>query len=85
MKIVLIGFRGTGKTSVGRILSERLQVPFHDTDDLIERRAGMPIPDIFRLHGEVRFRALEREVIESLRDARGVISTGGGAVCDPAN
>jgi len=84
-KIVLAGFRGTGKTSVGRILAERLQVPFFDTDALIERRAGMPIPEIFRRHGEARFRALEREVIASLRDAEGVISTGGGAVCDPAN
>jgi len=84
-KIVLTGFRGTGKTSVGRILADRLVVPFFDTDTLVERQAGMPIPEIFRRHGEVRFRALEREVIASLRGVEGVISTGGGAVCDPAN
>jgi len=60
-------------------------VPFFDTDALIERRAGMPIPEIFRRHGEAAFRALEREVIASLRCAEGVISTGGGAVSDPAN
>ncbi|HOI13349.1 MAG TPA: shikimate dehydrogenase [Methanoculleus sp.] len=85
MKVALIGFRGTGKTSVGRILANRLGVPFYDTDALIERRAGMPIPEIFRRAGEAHFRALEREVIASLRTAEGVIGTGGGAVCDPAN
>ncbi len=85
MKIVLIGFRGTGKTSVGRNLADRLGLPFFDTDALIERRTGMPIPEIFREHGEAQFRSLEREVIASLRNAEGVISTGGGAVCDPAN
>jgi len=85
VKVVLTGFRGTGKTSVGRILAERLQVPFFDTDTLIERRAGMLIPEIFSQHGEAAFRALEREVIASLRGAEGVISTGGGAVSDPAN
>ncbi len=85
MKIVLTGFRGTGKTSVGRILAERVGLPFFDTDALVERRAGMPIPEIFRRHGEAHFRALEREAIASLRGAEGVISTGGGAVLDPAN
>ncbi len=85
MKVVLIGFRGTGKTSVGRILASRLGLPLHDTDALIEQRAGMPIPELFRQHGEAHFRALEREVVASLRAAEGVIGTGGGAVCDPAN
>lgn len=85
MKVVLTGFRGTGKTSVGRTLADRLQAPFFDTDALVERRAGMPIPEIFRRHGEAHFRALEREAIASLRAAEGVISTGGGAVSDPAN
>jgi shikimate dehydrogenase len=85
VKVVLIGFRGTGKTSVGRILADRLGLPFHDTDALVEQLAGISIPEIFREHGEAQFRALEREVIASLRDTEGVISTGGGAVCDPAN
>ena len=85
MKIALIGFRGTGKTSVGRILADRLGLPFYDTDAMVEQRAGVPIPEIFRAHGEAHFRALEREVISSLRDAEGVIATGGGVVCDPAN
>ncbi|MCK9307573.1 MAG: shikimate dehydrogenase [Methanoculleus sp.] len=85
MKIVLTGFRGTGKTSVGRILADHLGLPFFDADALVERRAGMPIPEIFLQHGEAHFRALEREAIASLRTREGVISTGGGAVCDPAN
>ena len=85
MKVILIGFRGTGKTSVGRILAARLGLPFYDTDALIEQRAGMPIPEIFRRAGEAHFRALEREVVASLRDVEGVIGTGGGAVCDPTN
>lgn len=85
MKIVLTGFRGTGKTSVGLILAGRLGLPFHDTDALIEHRADMSISEIFRQHGEAHFRTLEREVIASLRDTEGVISTGGGAVLDPAN
>ncbi|MDK2890872.1 MAG: shikimate dehydrogenase [Methanoculleus sp.] len=85
MKIALVGFRGTGKTSVGRILADRLGLPFYDTDALVEQRATMPIPEIFRRAGEPHFRALEREVVTSLRNAEGVIGTGGGAVCDPAN
>ena len=85
MKVVLVGFRGTGKTSVGRILADRLGVAFYDTDALVEQRAGMPIPEIFRRVGEAHFRSLEREIVASLRDAEGVIGTGGGAVCDPAN
>ncbi|MDD4567649.1 MAG: shikimate kinase, partial [Methanoculleus chikugoensis] len=85
MKVILIGFRGTGKTSVGRILAARLGLPFYDTDALIEQRAGMPIPEIFRRAGEAHFRALEREVVALLRDVEGVIGTGGGTVCDPTN
>lgn len=85
MKVVLTGFRGTGKTAVGRLLAARLHLPFTDTDARIEERAGMPIPEIFRSRGEAGFRRLEREVIASLRDEDCVIATGGGAVCDPAN
>lgn len=61
---------GTGKTTVGRILANRLGLPFYDTDALIEQRAGMPIPEIFRRAGEAHFRALEREVIASLGPQR---------------
>ncbi len=85
MKVVLAGYRGTGKSTVGRLLAARLDLPFLDTDALVERRAGRPIPAIFADDGEARFRELEREVCAGLADATGVIATGGGAVCDPAN
>jgi len=85
MKIVLTGYRGTGKTVVGRILSRRLDLPFHDTDTLIEEEAAASIPEIFAQEGEAGFRARERRVIAGLGDADGVISVGGGAVMDPEN
>jgi shikimate dehydrogenase len=84
-RIVLTGFRGTGKTRIGRILSARLNFPFIDTDELIEDRTGRSVPDIFHEEGEERFRSIEREVIAMLPDADVIISTGGGVVCDPKN
>jgi len=84
-RIVLTGFRGTGKTAIGRILSSRLNVPFIDTDDLIESGTGRSIPDIFHYDGEERFRSIEREVISTLPPADVIVSTGGGVVCDPKN
>ena len=65
-RIVLTGFRGTGKTEIGKILASRLNVPLIDTDDLIETMTGRSIPDIFHDDGEERFRSIEREVIASL-------------------
>jgi len=84
-RIVLTGFRGTGKTRIGRILSARLNIPFIDTDELIENRTGRSVPDIFHEEGEERFRTIEREVITMLPAADAIISTGGGVVCDPKN
>jgi shikimate dehydrogenase len=84
-RIVLTGFRGTGKTEIGKILSSGLNVPFIDTDTLIETRTGRSIPDIFHYDGEERFRSVEREVIATLPAADVVVSTGGGVVCDPKN
>jgi shikimate dehydrogenase len=84
-RIVLTGFRGTGKTEIGRILSSGLNVPFIDTDDLIETRTGRSIPDIFHYDGEERFRSIEREVIATLPATEVIVSTGGGVVCDPKN
>jgi shikimate dehydrogenase len=84
-RIVLTGFRGTGKTAIGGILSSRLNIPFIDTDDLIELETGRSIPDIFHYEGEERFRSTEREVIATLPTSDVVISTGGGVVCDPKN
>lgn len=81
---VLIGSPGSGKSVVGRLLAERLDVEFTDTDTEIEARAGKPIGDIFVDDGEKTFRALERSVVaEALRDHAGVVALGGGAVLDP--
>lgn len=86
MKLVLIGFMGTGKTAVGRLLAGRLGLRFLDVDAVVEAQAGCPVAEIFRRDGEVRFRDLEREAIAGLRDADGcLIAPGGGAVLDPVN
>lgn len=83
--IVLTGFMGTGKSTVGRRLAERLGHEFVDTDELIEARHG-PIPRIFAEHGEARFREIEREVATELAGRDGlVVSTGGRLLLDPAN
>ncbi len=77
---------GTGKSTIGRAVAERLGLPFVDTDQLIVDRAGMPIQRIFETHGEARFRQLERAVAEELTapDApRAVIAVGGGMVVNP--
>jgi shikimate dehydrogenase len=84
-RIILTGFRGTGKTTSGKILAERLGMAFLDTDRIIEDRAGQRIPAIFRERGEAGFRELEREAIASLPPDGVVVGTGGGAVLDPAN
>lgn len=80
---VLVGPPGAGKTTVGRLLASRLDVPFVDTDGLVEAAAGKPIPDIFVDDGEEHFRALERTATgEALAGHRGVVALGGGAVVD---
>lgn len=84
-RIIFCGYRGTGKTDVGRIVAERLGMNFLDTDTLIEEKTGRSIPDIFHDDGEERFRAVEREVIAGLPKTDVLISTGGGVVMDPAN
>jgi shikimate kinase len=86
MKIVLIGLRGTGKSTVGRILAERLQCEFFDTDALVQERAGMTIRQIFEKHGEPFFRELESSAVcECAAQKKCVIASGGGAVLIPAN
>ncbi len=84
-RIVLTGFRGTGKTEIGKVLSSRLNAAFIDTDELIETRTGRSIPDIFHYEGEERFRSIEREVMELLPQKDVIVSTGGGVVCNPKN
>jgi shikimate dehydrogenase len=85
MRVVLIGFRGTGKTETGRLLSHLLSVPFLDTDAIVETAAGMTIHEIFSREGEEGFRAREREVVRSLPAGDAVVGTGGGVILDPAN
>jgi 3-dehydroquinate synthase len=84
--IVLTGFMGVGKTSIGREVARRLGRNFIDLDDLITARAGMTIPEIFSDGGEPAFRALEAESCAQMAGpADLVIATGGGAVVNPAN
>lgn len=86
MNIVLIGLMGSGKSAVGRLLAERLDRPFIDTDTLIEAEAGCTIPAIFAAEGEEGFRRREAEVIARAAAGDGqVIATGGGAVLRPEN
>lgn len=84
--VVLCGFMGTGKSSVGELLAQTLGVDFIDTDAVIEAREGMRVADIFDKHGESRFRELEAEVCHGLDPRHGaVIATGGGMVVDARN
>jgi len=80
MSIVLLGYRGSGKTTIGRKLADRLWWKFVDTDDLIVQKAGKSIKDIFEQNGEPYFRDLETAILEeSLKLEDHVISLGGGA------
>lgn len=83
--IVLVGFMGAGKSSVGSLIAARLGRPFVDTDAVVEKRAGASIDRIFVEGGEPAFRAFERDVVaEALAGPDGVIALGGGALADPA-
>ncbi len=85
-RIILTGFMGTGKSTVGLLLAEELGWPFLDTDHLVEARAGRTIPEIFATDGEPAFRDLESAVLkESLDKSPAVVATGGGAVIKPEN
>jgi shikimate kinase len=80
-RALLIGLPGTGKSSVGRRLAERLETEFADTDSMIERRSRRTISRIFAEDGEAAFRALEADVVgEALQGFPGVLALGGGAV-----
>ena len=82
----LVGLPGSGKTTVGRQLARRLQLPFVDSDHEIEVRIGCSIREFFEREGEARFRDIEQDVLDNLTQGRPkVLSTGGGAVLREAN
>ena len=84
--IALIGFMGTGKSSVGRLVAGQLHFEPVDTDELIEKRAGKPISRIFAEDGQPAFREIERQLVAEMAGWRHkVISTGGGLGADEAN
>lgn len=84
--VILLGLMGAGKTSVGRALATRLDLPFSDLDAMIVERAGCAIPEIFEAEGEAGFRALEAEVLaDALEGTEGVLALGGGAAMTPAS
>ena len=83
MVSVLVGFMGAGKTTVGRIIAERLGQPFVDSDVLIEQRLGREIREIFATEGEAYFRELEHATVADLvRGPEAVVALGGGAAED---
>jgi len=84
--IVLIGFMGTGKTSVGHALASQLSLTFVDMDAIIEEREARPITEIFATDGEPYFRSVERALVQELAEQEGlVVGTGGGVVLNPDN
>lgn len=86
VNIALIGFMGTGKTSVGRLVADLLRFDFLDTDELIQTGTGRSITDIFNKDGEAAFRKLESKTVGDLSSrTKTVISTGGGLPVNPDN
>ncbi|MGD0744613.1 MAG: shikimate kinase [Verrucomicrobiota bacterium] len=86
VNLALIGFMGTGKTSVGRLVADQLRFDYLDTDELIQSRTGRTINDIFARDGEAAFRELEQQVTGELSTRkRTLIATGGGLPTRPAN
>ncbi len=84
--VALIGFMGTGKTAVGKVLAKKLNREFIELDALIEQKAGKSIPEIFQQHGEVAFRELEIEVTKEIASKEHlVIACGGGIVLNKIN
>lgn len=79
--IVLIGFMGTGKSTIAKALSERLNLKLIDTDELIEKRMGMTITEIFEKYGEEKFRDIEEDIIKEISDKKHTVISCGGGVC----
>jgi shikimate kinase len=84
--IVLVGFMGSGKSWVGKLIAEQTGMPLLDMDAIIVERAGKPITEIFTEDGEPKFREYERELVKELSETEGnIISTGGGIVLNQDN
>lgn len=84
--LALVGFMGTGKSTIGRLAAEQMQFRFVDTDGLIEGRVGRSVSDIFAKEGEAAFRQYEKFAVAELAGQRNlVIAAGGGLVMDPEN
>ena len=84
--IVLVGFMGTGKSAVGRVIAQKLEFHFIDTDDVIEQTSRAKISDIFAEHGEDYFRDLESQAVKSVALMKNqVVATGGGVVLRSSN
>ena len=84
--IILCGFMGSGKTVVGKMVAERLGLAFYDTDEMIVKKTGMQISDIFSKYGEPYFRGLETEVIKGFAKTENcLVSLGGGLAANRVN
>ncbi len=84
-RVVLIGLMGSGKSSIGRRLATRLELPLIDLDEYIVKETGLGIPEIFSRHGECEFRRLEHKALSKAIRRRAVIATGGGVVLSAEN
>jgi len=82
-KIVLVGYMGSGKTTIGEYLSEKMNLPFFDLDKIIEENHNLSIPEIFKEKGEIYFRKEERNTLDSFLASKNeyILSVGGGTVC----
>jgi shikimate kinase len=86
MKIILIGYRASGKSTLGKLLAAKLKIPFWDADLLVEENMGIPIKEIVAAHGWDFFRTREKETIQRLSQKGAcVIATGGGVILDKEN
>lgn len=83
--LALVGFMGSGKSTIGRLVARRSGAPYRDLDHEIEKRCGMSIAQLFRSRGEVAFRALESELLPAVLAPGAIVALGGGAPIDPAN